>query len=94
MNDKPGEAAIIVIAGPKGKSDRMNPPLPRPKKDAGLPELPGMEEDECEYCEGEGCERCEETQEEESYGDSEAEGTHKSHMKIIEKLAKMLEQDR
>ena len=58
MNDKPGEAAIIVIAGPKGKSDRMNPPLPRPKKDSGLPELPGMEEDECEYCEGEGCDSC------------------------------------
>ncbi len=88
-NDKPGQAAILVIAAPKGSEDRVALPGVGPKKKPELPAMPEyMDEDKCEYCEGEGCEHCEG----EDYEPS-AEMTHKSHMKVIEKLAKMLERE-
>ena len=88
-NDKPGQAAILVIAAPKGNEDRVALPGISPKKKSELPALPeSMDEDKCEYCEGEGCEHCESNDEEPS-----AEMDHNSQMGIIKKLVKMLDTD-
>lgn len=87
MNEGGKEAAILVFAMPKKPGRGVTPPAMAPKKSekAALPGMDYEEEDECEYCEGEGCEHCEGDEYE-----SDAEGTHKSHMKIIAKLADML----
>ena len=86
MDEGKGEAAILVFAKPKKASKGVLPPTQAISK---LPMDNGYEEDECEYCNGEGCEHCEKKGE---YASDSAESTHKSHMKIIAKLAQMLEE--
>jgi len=90
INEGKDGSAILVFAMPKKPGRGVTPPASAPYKKSEKSGLPGMdyeeEDDKCEYCNGEGCEHCESDDEELT-----AEGTHKSHMKIIAKLAKMLE---
>lgn len=89
INEGKEGPAILVFAMPKKPGRGVTPPAMAPSKKSdksGLPDMGYEEEDECEYCEGDGCEHCEDDAEEPT-----AEGSHKSHMKIIAKLAKMLE---
>jgi hypothetical protein len=86
MDNGNGEAAILVFAKPKKAASGVLPPKQAISK---LPMENGYDEEECEYCKGEGCEHCEK---EDEYESDSAEGTHKSHMKVIAKLAQMLEE--
>jgi hypothetical protein len=86
--DNGKEKALIVFATPS----KMKPP----KSKLGVPLMNEEKENEekpnqCEYCEGDGCEHCDYKgyHEEDNYEEGK-EDSHKKHMVIIEKLLEKL----